>query len=96
MSDNALLLEMITAGDVFGEDASPVAIQRQAAVFAAAEARWVHRPGRALGEPGDPRSSVGRRWILMAQENPASLVAMRGEPRRRGMHWCRTGRKAWR
>jgi hypothetical protein len=98
MSNNALLLDLITADDVFGEDASPAATQRQAAAFAAAEAWWVHRRGRALGELGGPPSRV-RRWrILMAKEmNPANLFAiMRGELCRRGMHGCRTGREAWR
>jgi hypothetical protein len=94
MSDNTLLLNLIA---VFGEDASPAAAQRQAAVFAAAEARGMHRRDRALGERGGPPSRVGRRWMLMAQENPANLFAIaRGEPCRRGMHGCRTDREAWR
>jgi hypothetical protein len=96
MSDNTLLLNLITADDVFGEDASPAATQRRARVFAAAEARWAHRRDRALGERGGPPSRVGRRWMLMAQENAANLLAMRGEPCRRGIHWCRTDREAWR
>ena len=83
MSDNTLLLDLLAADDVFGEDASPAA-QRQAAVFAAAAARWMHRGDRALGALGGPPARVGRRWILMAQDNPANLFAiMRGEPCRR-------------
>ena len=78
MSDNTLLLNLITADDVFGEDPSPAATQRRAPVFAAAEARWMRRRDRALGERGGPPSRVGRRWMLMAQENAANLLAMRG------------------
>jgi len=59
MPDNALILEMITADQVFGEDASPDATRRQTAVFAAAEPRWVHLRDRALGEPGGSPSASG-------------------------------------
>ena len=97
MADSALLVEMMTADDVAGEDASLAATQWQAAAFAAAEARWdifaAERP--ASWEVRDHAS--GADPILMAQANPASLFAsMRGEPCRGGMYWRGTDREAWR
>ena len=97
MADNALLVEMMTADDVVGEDASLAATQRQAAAFAAAEAWWdIYATERSASWEVRHHAS-GADPILMAQENPASLFAsMRGEPCRCGMYWRRTDREAWR
>jgi hypothetical protein len=61
VSDNTLLLNLITADDVFGEDPSPAATKRRARVFAAAEARWMHRRDErsASGEVRHHASGAG-------------------------------------
>jgi hypothetical protein len=97
MSDNALLVEMMTADDVVGEDTSPLATHWQTAAFAAVKVRWVISATEGSARWEVCHHASGAAPILMAQENPTSLSAiMFGEPCRCGLYWRRSDREAWR
>ena len=93
MSDNALLVEMMTAADAVAEDASPATAQRQTAAFAAAEVRWGINATERSASWAVRHHASGADLILITQENPASLFAiMRGAP----CPWGGTRRRTYR
>jgi hypothetical protein len=96
MSDDAMLVEMMTSDDVVGEDAAP-AVQRQTAAFAAAGARWGIDATERSASWEVRHHPSGADPILMTQENPAGLSRQCGASRADAA--CtrrRTDRQAWR